>query len=428
MPRSFFKNFFLFCLALFFFLPFLFSEADTIGELRSKIDDRNRRLEEIQAEIARYEKDLEKVGAEKSTLQNAIKELNLTRSKLLAEISKTQTEINNESLNIERLNLEIKEKESRINQNNKAIAEALRKIREMDNISIIEGVLSEQKLSEFWETFETLQRFQIGLKEDLDILKELRDALSKNRKEVESRKQTLIYKRNELGGKKEVVEENKKEKDTLLVVTKNKEANYQGLLDEKIRQREQFERELFEYESQLQFVLDPSRIPPAGEGILRWPLDHIRITQQFGKTSDSGRLYASGTHNGVDFGASVGTNVYAALSGTVTGLGNTDQYRGCLSYGRWVLIKHDNGLSSLYAHLSGFAVSGGQRVETGQIIGYSGNTGYSTGPHLHLTLFASQGVELTKLGDIPGRPITKCSSATIPVAPKDAYLDPLVYL
>jgi len=178
----------------------------------------------------------------------------------------------------------------------------------------------------------------------------------------------------------------------------------------------------------LQFELDPNKLPPVGQGVLRWPLDHIRITQRFGRTADSGRLYTSGTHNGVDFGVSSGSNVYAALSGVIEGFGNTDQYPGCQSYGKWILIKHNNGLSSLYAHLSLTQVSVGQEVSTGQVIGYSGNTGYSTGPHLHLTVFASQGVQLMRLGDIPGRPITRCSNATIPIAPRDAYLDPLVYL
>jgi len=370
----------------------------------------------------------EQVGAEKDNLNNAIKKLDITRNKLLTDIKKTQGQINNETLNIEKLSLEIVEKEKRIRNNNAAIAESLRRINENDNFSMIEGVLAERNLSEFWENLDTLKRFQEGIKKDLKKLKEVKTALSGDKEEVEDRRSTLISKRGELDDKRGIVDQNKAEKNEILEVTENKESNYQVLLNEKIKQREQFEKELFEFESALQFELDPSKIPPAGRGILQWPLDYIRITQRFGKTADSGRLYTSGTHNGVDFGISTGSNVYTALGGVVRGTGNTDQFYGCLSYGKWVLIRHNNGLSTLYAHLSGTIVSKGQQVSTGQVIGYSGSSGYSTGPHLHLSLFASQGVELMRLGDIPGRPITRCSNATIPIAPKDAYLDPLIYL
>ena len=84
----------------------------------------------------------------------------------------------------------------------------------------------------------------------------------------------------------------------------------------------------------------------------------------------------------------------------IVGTGNTDEPRGCYSYGKWILIKHENGLSTLYAHLSLIKVNAGETVNTGDIIGYSGNTGYSTGPHLHLTVYATQGVKIVRLGDI----------------------------
>ena len=108
------------------------------------------------------------------------------------------------------------------------------------------------------------------------------------------------------------------------------------------------------------------------------------------------------------------------------GVGDTDVIPKCYSYGKWVLIEHQNGLSSLYAHLSRIKASAGQEINTGDLVGYSGNSGYSTGPHLHFTVYASQGVEIKRLGDI--KKITKCAEARIPIAPLEAYLDPLDYL
>ncbi|NCN08061.1 M23 family metallopeptidase, partial [Candidatus Parcubacteria bacterium] len=225
-------------------------------------------------------------------------------------------------------------------------------------------------------------------------------------------------------------EENKKAKETLLAQTKNKEAEYQKLLQDNIARQKQSESDLFRLESELQIALDPSLIPKAKHSVLSWPLDKIYITGVFGTTVGGLQLYKQGFHNGVDFRASQGTKVKAVLSGTVEGTGNTDEQKGCYSYGRWILIKHNNGLTSVYAHLSATVVKAGQTVATGQTIGYSGGqpgvfgSGYSTGPHLHLGLFASQGVEIRQFTTSIG-----CKQVSVPISKgTDAYLDPLAYL
>ena len=90
-------------------------------------------------------------------------------------------------------------------------------------------------------------------------------------------------------------------------------------------------------------------------------------------------MYSGYPHRGVDFGVVVGTTVYAPAAGKVV----TPYNDG--SFGIAVCLEHD-GWYTLYAHLSRSNVSNGQTVSAGQIIGYSGNTGYSTGPHLHWQL------------------------------------------
>lgn len=85
-------------------------------------------------------------------------------------------------------------------------------------------------------------------------------------------------------------------------------------------------------------------------------------------------------HNGVDFGAPIGTQVYASMDGVVT-LTRSGGWNG--GYGNYVVIKHNNGVQTLYAHLDSVSVNKGENVSKGQSIGRSGNTGQSTGPHLH---------------------------------------------
>ena len=124
-------------------------------------------------------------------------------------------------------------------------------------------------------------------------------------------------------------------------------------------------------------------------------MDDVSITQRFGDTdfARSGAYNGKG-HNGLDFRASVGTPIKSSLSGEVVSAIDNENVYGC-GYGRWVMIRHDNGLNTLYAHLSVISVSEGQLVQTGQIIGYSGQTGYATGPHLHFGLFVSEAVKIT---------------------------------
>lgn len=121
---------------------------------------------------------------------------------------------------------------------------------------------------------------------------------------------------------------------------------------------------------QVQGMLGGTGAPPkAGSGRLRMPMNGT-FTSPFGMRW--GRLHA-----GIDIAAPVGTGIYAADGGTV-------RYAGSMSgYGNYTCIQHTAALSTCYAHQSSIGVSVGQHVRSGQHIGACGNTGHSTGPHLH---------------------------------------------
>jgi murein DD-endopeptidase MepM/ murein hydrolase activator NlpD len=185
-----------------------------------------------------------------------------------------------------------------------------------------------------------------------------------------------------------------------------------------------------DFESKLQFILDPNTVPAPGTRVFDWPLKNVIITQLFGGTEFAARnasVYGGRAyHPGIDLGTPRGTPIYAPLTGVVRATGNTDIVPGCYSWGKWTLLDHANGLSTLYAHQDVISVSPGQKVVTGEIIGYSGNTGYSTGPHLHFTVYAKSGVTVRKFNEI--KTVTSCGPASTPIAAADAYLDPMLYL
>ncbi|OGG73102.1 hypothetical protein A3A38_00495 [Candidatus Kaiserbacteria bacterium RIFCSPLOWO2_01_FULL_53_17] len=397
--------------------------AQSAADLQNQINDHQAQLEALNKEIAQYEKDLVEVGAKKQTLQTAVNALDISVKQTQAKVRAKQSQIATTELQIQQLGGDIANKELLIAVDSAAIGETIRSLHESDQASLVEMLLSHPSIADVWNDAESIRVIQDSMHGHVESLLIVKDQLTEDKEVTEKKREELVVQKTELSAQEQSLAVQKKEQQSLLAQTKSQESNYQKLLEEKKVAKTSFEAALNELESKLQYTLDPSHIPPAGKGILRWPLDSITITQQFGKTADSGRLYASGTHNGVDFRASIGTPVKVSLSGTVQGTGNTDTIRGCYSYGKWVLVKHGNGLTTLYAHLSQINVSEGQNVSTGQVIGFSGVTGYATGPHLHFTVYASDAVQVRQLGSGKG-----CNSAVIPVSALSGYLNPLDYL
>ncbi len=396
------------------------SYAQSAADLQTQIDTIAAQKQQLEAEIAQYQKELDVLGTKKNTLQSAISSLALSQKQLVAHIQITQAKIASANLQIQQLSFSIGDKESSIATDQIAIRKALRIIAEGDQRSLITQLVSADTLGDEWQITDHARQFNRALGSDIDHLQATRTVLAANRDQVSEKKTELVSLQNNLSLQKKSVELQKTAQQKLLKDTNNQESSYQKIVADKKAEEARFEATLFELESQLKYVLDPRRIPPVGKGVLRWPLDNVFITQQFGRTSSSERLYLSGTHNGVDFRASIGTPVRAARSGVVLAI-NYGAVQNC-QYGKWVLIKHLNGLATLYAHLSDIDVQKGNTVSTGQVIGFSGNTGYSTGPHLHFSVYLAEAISFKDFRCGNG------SMVAIPIAPVNAYLNPLSYL
>jgi len=418
-------------MSLFIIPTIIEARNDEVDELTEQIGNKRKELERLDAEIAAQRKLLNETSGQATNLQSKINSLEASRKKILTEIKQTETQIQKAELTINKLDIEISEKQKLVNEHTAGIAESIRNINEIESVSVIEKFLSSKKFSDFWTDFENTlniqNRFSNEIKELLNLSDELRGIQSD--KQVE--KTELAKYKKELSGQAEAVQSTKSEQQTILQQTKNKEAEYQRLLAEKEAQKRAFEQEVLDIESKIKYIIDPKSYPTAKTGIFGWPVDNIIITQQFGGSQfakNNPGIYGRAFHPGTDFGVPIGTKVKTIGSGTVKGSGNTDAYPGCRAWGKWVLIEHDNGISSLYAHLSSILVSDGQRVNIGEVIALSGNTGISTGPHLHLTLYASQGVKIGRYGDYKSGSGCAATGATGPFADLAAYLDPITYL
>lgn len=136
------------------------------------------------------------------------------------------------------------------------------------------------------------------------------------------------------------------------------------------------------------------------------------ITQYFGEkyTDPEG-------HKGIDYACPIGTPILAAEAGTVTSIGRLES-----GYGHYVMVRHTDGNTTLYAHLSDITVRLWATVKKGDLIGYSGNTGNSTGPHLHFEVRGPDGKAFDPM-NLPLQSVV--DNKPEPAAPAPSPLPPL---
>lgn len=395
----------------------IFLHAQTADELKNKIDAKTSEIEKLEKDIKAFQAQLNALGQQKASLAGSIKELDLTKKKLNADIAVTQSKIDRKNLEISELSSDISVKEVHIDNNRDVIAGQLRSIAEYERNGLTETILSsDSNFTSMWNDIDSMLALREEIQKQIVELQQIKGELEDTREISIEAKNELTLLRAKLSDQKKIVEQNTAEKNKLLTQTKNSESNYQKLVAEKSALKASFEKEVSDYESQLKYILDPKSLPTNRP--LSWPLDSIiYVTSPFGPRWGS-------FHSGTDFRAAVGTPVRAMANGVVGGVGDTDASCRGASFGKWVFIKYDNGLSSTYGHLSLIKAYSGQKVTPGTVVAYSGNTGSSTGPHLHVTVYAPNAAEVKTF------PSKSClgKSLTQPMAATNAYLNPMDYL
>jgi murein DD-endopeptidase MepM/ murein hydrolase activator NlpD len=405
------------------------SSDDRKEELENQIDSQSEKIKEIDQEIDQYESELQNTQSRKNTLKTTIASFNNSINKLQNRIDNTAAEMQSVRDRINGIETEITQTQNRLDKTKNSLSQAVQAMHMANAQTLAEALLSAESLTEAWETSDRLAQIQTGLQTRIDKTRSLKRKLENKKAGAERQRQELAKLQSELSNQRSQIADQRQQKKDLLAQTNQQADEYQSLIQKKRAQKEKFEQQLQAYEEQLESVVSDAAVPTADETSFDWPVGSINITQQFGGTAFAKRnpdAYGRPFHNGTDFGVPIGTPIESVRSGQVRAVGNTDQIDGCYSYGKWVLVDHNNGLSTLYGHLSSIAAEANQSVDADTVIGYSGNTGYSTGPHLHLTTYIQDDVQIRRLGEIKDQ--TNCGPAEIPVAPQAGYLNPMKYL
>ncbi|MFH0852181.1 MAG: peptidoglycan DD-metalloendopeptidase family protein [bacterium] len=359
--------------------------AETQEELQRQIQDKQAQIQELEKQIAAYNEEIKNQKSLESSLSKQIKSMETQIKQLEAEIKLTKTKISATTLKIQGLSADITVQEAQIQKQKTNLAETIRLINEYDQTTPLHMVMASANFSAILNQVQFTDNLQQGLKEKLDEIKALKGQLEGEKSDWQAQKDSLEDLRDQLSGKNLALDSQKDKKTNLLTETKNQEKKYQQIKTDLEKKQEAIEKEIFALEEKLRLLVNPNSLPGSHSGLLLWPVSGS-ISQGYGATSQTGFINSAYSfHNGVDFAVKSGTPVKAADSGVVKAMGDNGKY----AYGKWIAIDHQNGLITLYAHFSGYAVSVGQKVTRGQTIGYSGNTGFSTGPHLHFTVYAT---------------------------------------
>lgn len=365
--------------------------ALTEEELKAAIDAKNAELEKVNEQIEKTQSSLSATAAYASTLQKQISSIDKNISQVSLNIRSSELTIDKLALQIAGLEDAIADHEEELAARRVSVGETLRQVQEKDNENLLVVFLKHKSLADGLAESQSILDLNDGLLISISEIERIKAQISQQLEEVSGKKTTKEKEAQTLKAKKAIIEDQKKERSTILSQTKNQEQTYQSMLAELEKQQLAISEEIDEIEAKLRGEFDPSLIPAPGAGELGYPLATIRLTQGYGATAFAQRAYKSKFHNGVDYGASIGTPIMAAEDGEViAAVAATSK----LQYGYYILIRHNNNLTTLYAHLSRFAVGKGAQVKRGDVIGYAGNTGYVTGPHLHFVVYQSATVEL----------------------------------
>ena len=385
----------LFLLSLIFFLasaivlltPTQGVIGSTAEELQERIRSAEERIKALQQQAGEYKTEISKHQHEAESLQVQVQEFNTQIQAVEYQIALTEQEMAAVRLYIERTTLEINKNQVLIEQKRTQIAELFRAIYRQSDKSVVELVLETDTLSDFFDYIQAQENIQEAIRDRIEALQKLQEQLEEKRAALLVDQERLEKLEQELDAQNQILAQQRQTQQDLLTQTRNNQRNYERLLQNVKSQEKALNEEIFNLEEEMRKLLNPSSVPTDQ---FHWPTTGI-ITQHYGciHTSFARRAYSlcnngkGGFHNGLDIGAPLGTPIYAVADGTVAGAASS-RY----GYGRWIAVRHTNGLVTVYAHLSATSASIGQAVKRGDVIGRMGSTGFSTGSHLHFIVYA----------------------------------------
>ena len=377
--------------ALFLVLVMVFSmipasaRAASSSQIQEELDALKEQNKEIQAEI-------NAVRSKYDANATEIRDLVETKNAIDQEIALLHTQTININEQITAYGQLIADAQEELNINqlvlnglNEKHKLRIRAMEEEGGLTYWQVIFQANSFTDMLDRINMMEEIAASDQARLNEMRAVAQDIQVTQEELESGKAELESSRTALEENEKVLEERRAESDGILLQLLEKQDEFQALLDESeaaqddlMRDIAKKEKELKDakYEEELAKLAAQGKNPPSAAGWIK-PVTGYTLTSPFGMRVHPVLGYER-MHNGIDMACPMGTPIYAARAGRVTAA--SYQAGGA---GNYVSINHLDGFSSIYMHMTHYVVSVGQNVAQGQIIGYVGSTGISTGPHLH---------------------------------------------
>ena len=361
------------------------ARAATSAEIQKEIDALEEKNAEIQAQIdaiqSQYDanySDMEAIVAQKNAIDQEMTLLN-------TKIETTNEQISAYSQLIADTQDELDDAKEELRTLSEQHRERIRAMEEQGNITYWQVVFEANSFMDLLDRINMVEEINASDRRRIEQMRIASDIVNATQQSLEKEKTALEQTRVQLAEDEAALEEKRSESDGILHELEKKAEEYELLLeqseilqDDLMQEIAAKEKELKEakYEEYLAKLALQGQNPPSDASWIS-PVSGYTVTSPFGMRVHP-VLGVSRMHNGIDMACAQGTPIYATRAGKVT----VASYQAG-GAGNYVSINHLDGFSSIYMHMTHYVVSAGQNVSQGQLIGYVGSTGLSTGPHLH---------------------------------------------
>lgn len=378
------------------------ASAASSSQIRQQINGLQNEKNKIRSQISDLKKQYEKNNDEIKDIVARKNVIDQEIGLLHAEVININEQISAFSLLIADKQDELDHAQERYETMNEDYKERIRAMEEDGSLSYWEVLFKATSFSNLLDRLNMVDEIAASDRRRLKELGEAADAVADAKEELAVEKAELEVTKDELGAAQTELDAKREEADAIIKELVAKGEEIEGLKEELEAEDEALLAQIAAMEKEYTaakaaeyaaYMATYTTIPPATAapnngttssntgvvvGSSNWlrPCAYVKVTSPFG-LRQSPTAGASTYHQGIDLGGSAGTPIYASRTGRVT----VATYSSSAGY--YVSINHGDGFSSIYMHMTNYVVSAGQTVSAGQLIGYMGSTGISTGNHLH---------------------------------------------
>ncbi len=360
MKKEKFRSVFSLFLAITLLLTSISFANDELKKRERELEELNQKLEAIDADIDANRTLQNQTNQKINTVQNSIKTLE-------GEITQLNTEIDNTEIAIDEKTKELAEAEEKIGEKNELLNERLRVMYKTGTIGYVEVLFGAEDFTDLLSRIDMIQMIVVHDQNLISFLKEQRDIVATKKLELEEIQEQLLA----------LIDTKMKKQDELTVALNNLIAYKQDLKNDESAMIELEKATQNDADKITDLIKNLKLAATYVGGEMMWPVPgKYSISSYFGnRLHPISKEYTM--HTGIDIESPRKTPFVAAQTGTVV---FANWFAG---YGKAIIIDHGGGYTTLYGHLDVISVNVGDVVKKGEVIGQTGNTGYSTGPHLH---------------------------------------------